>query len=155
VSASLPPCSGGSLTVTVNGPCGTSTDGLTVWNSNCGGGGFALSPNPARGSLTITALEMVDAGNNPNADQLINRSPELGHNRNLEGVTNRPLTSTSMGSITKIQIYNKTGGLVLEKQFPGGQKIVNISLPHLQPDMYVIHIYNKTEKEVKQLLILQ
>ena len=60
-----------------------------------------------------------------------------------------------MGSITKIQIYNKTGGLVLEKQFPGGQKIVNISLPHLQPDMYIIHIYNKTEKEVKQLLILQ
>jgi hypothetical protein len=155
MSASLPPCSGGSLTITVNGPCGTSTDGVTVWNSNCGGGGFALSPNPARRSLTITALEMVDAGNNPNANQLINRSPELGHNRNLEGMTNRPLTSTSMGSITKIQLYNKTGVLVFEKEFPSGQKMVNLSLPNLAPDMYIIHIYNKTEKEVKQLLILQ
>ena len=77
MSASLPPCSGGSLTVTVSMGCGTAQDGVTVFNSNCGGGGFALSPNPARGSLTITALETVDAGNNPNADQLIHRSPEL------------------------------------------------------------------------------
>jgi len=158
MSASLPPCSGGSLTVTVNTPCGTATDGVTVYNSNCGPN-FAMAPNPARRSLTITTMETADGTNNLNLERLENRSllPQntTSNNLALERLSNRSLTSTSMGSITKIQLYNKSGVLVFEKEFSTGQKMVNISLPNLAPDMYIIHIYNKTEKEVKQLLILQ
>src|SRR4029077_12479382 len=100
-------------------------DGVTVYNSICGPS-FALSPNPAKSSLTITMQEPQQSINAASADQLNNHSTT---------------TTSVINNITKVEIYNKSGRLVFVKKFAGNQKQINLSLPSLAPDNYVIQIY--------------
>jgi len=139
MSASLPPCSGGALTINVNSTCGSAQDGVTVYNSTCGSS-FAVSPNPAKSSLTITTLAPQESINAASADQLNNHSTT---------------TTSVINNITKVEIYNKSGRLVFVKKFAGNQKQINLSLPSLAPDNYVIQIYSNSGKEAQQLQILQ
>jgi hypothetical protein len=132
INFSLPPCSGGSLNVTVQTPCGTVTDGITVFNSNCRpfASGFVVSPNPASSSITITAAQQPEA---------------------VRGLAD----GNNMPSVSQVKVYSQLGELLISQNYTGTNRSVSLDVLSLRPGNYVLHIYygNSGSREVQQLAI--
>ncbi len=107
------------IRVVATNPCGSivsiNEDGY-IWASSCYGEltqSIKASPNPTKGNIIL---------------ELINKQP-----------LKSTLNSTD---ILEVQISNKFAVILIKKVFGKGTKQVNINLSNLNPDIYIVKVWN-------------
>lgn len=135
-TASLKFTSPGDYTLTVrpNNACGLGP--ISVYSetlhasSSCSGGYYLVSPNPVGNNLIVETIELNNYNNQSTAK-----------NKSITG-------------FDRIEVFDKTGNLVLRKTYPQNSKKVNFDVSSLRSDVYVVRIFNENISEEHKIIVL-
>lgn len=134
-TASLKFTSPGDYTLTVrpNNACGLGP--ISVYSetlhasSSCSGGYYLVSPNPVSNTLNVETIELNNYNNQSTAK-----------NKSITG-------------FDRIEVFDKTGNLVLRKTYPQNSKKVNFDVSSLRSDVYVVRIFNENISEEHKIIV--
>lgn len=133
-TASLTFTSPGDYTLTVrpNNACGLGP--ISVYSetlhasSSCSGGYYLVSPNPVSSNLNIETITTS------------NDNSSLTAKNNIIG-------------FDRLEIFDKSGNIVLRKSYPRNTKKVNLNVSVLRPDVYVVRILNGNISEEHKIIV--
>lgn len=109
--------------------CGTAYGSFYfIWTPG-GSGDLLVSPNPANSSLSIQTKTS-------NA-----------------GVAAKHVTTVSV-KISRVEILNKTGKIVYQKNYSPGIPAANVDVSSLKSDVYTLRAFTGTEWLVKQIVVV-
>lgn len=89
---------------------------------------YAVSPNPAMSTFTISVIKPK-------------RNLDLKEKQQSEV------------AISRIQLIDKTGNVILDKQYPSDTRTITVNVSTLKPDMYIVRIFNNDKIELHKIIV--
>jgi pimeloyl-ACP methyl ester carboxylesterase len=130
-SMPTPSWESGIIDVAASHVCGTTFGSFYfIWTPG-GGGDLLVSPNPANSSLTIQTKTST-AGVAAKAKQV----------------------ETTSVKISRVEILNKTGNIVYQKNYSPGIPAASVNVSSLKSDVYTLRAFTGTEWLVKQIVVV-
>ena len=122
--------------ISASNTCGTTAQQYGFKSVTCGGGGggclqFAISPNPAQGTLKVIVPDIPAPCDGPTPNNSVNKS--------------------SLG-ITQIKVYDQSGTLKAQKTY-SKSKQASLDVSSLKAGVYFVDISDGTTSERQQVII--
>jgi hypothetical protein len=139
------------LMVKVANSCGGGTaTASTNYTRSCGSGHFAISPNPAKGMITIDASAATDE--ELQAVPLSMQNKTAG-NLGAGNLSTGSLAAGLGNKIYEVKIVDQFGHIRKVFSYPSGIAMTNVDLGGLETGLYIVQIYNKRSWVSQKLMV--